>query len=67
MPLFPTMYYVHKHTEYLRFEVLTMVTTKTVVFWGVTVCNLIRTFFNICYVHQIEKISSTRIHDITYQ
>jgi len=44
MPLFPTMYYVHKHKEYLRFEVLTIITMKTVVFWDVTECNLVTTF-----------------------
>jgi len=38
------MYYVHKHKEYLRFEVLTMISMKTVVLWDVTVCNLIPTF-----------------------
>lgn len=44
MPLFPTTYYVHKHREYLRFEVLTTATMKTAVFWDVTVCNLVSTF-----------------------
>lgn len=45
MPLFPTKHYVHKHTEYLRFEVPTMITMKTVVFLEVTVYNLVPTFF----------------------
>jgi hypothetical protein len=44
MPLFPTMYYVYKHREYLKFEGVTMVNMKTVVFWDVTVCNLISAF-----------------------
>jgi len=45
MPLFPTVYYVYKHKEYLRFEFLTIITMKTVVFWNVTECKLVPTFF----------------------